>query len=70
MNVTFKTANGKSFKCDMPIIPRKGESIVVSEMGEIYTDNDDGSPDWEVRDVHYHVENGIYLGVIVYIENC
>ena len=69
MKVKFKTDNGKSFDCEMPVIPRKGECIVVSEMGEIYTDNDEGSPDWEVRDVYYHVENGIYLGVIVYIEN-
>ena len=69
MKVKFKTDNGKSFDCEMPVIPRKGECIVVSEMGEIYTENDSGYADWEVQDVIYEIENGVYLGVTVFIEN-
>ena len=56
MKIKFSTRQNKTFDVEVPVIPRVGDVIVVSDMGELYPDGVDyGASEWIVENVTWYV---------------
>ena len=56
MKIKFSTRQNKTFDVEIPVIPRVGDVIVVSDMGELYPDGVDyGASEWIVENVTWYV---------------
>lgn len=69
MKIIFETNHKVRFTIEMPRVPNIGEQIQVLDMGEIYSEEDTGSPDWVVTDIVHIIEKGKYLYSVIYVEN-
>jgi len=79
MEIILKTNWGFEMPVEMPAVPRIGESIIVSDLTELYNDKCGQSPRWIVTDVVYYLEKVVshmtnndavlYYPVEVHIKN-